>query len=227
MSDNSFPVANTGGNQQEPSTALVDPNATGGAQPQAGVQAEAAFADGDDDNRIGGTVGSTMSTQPPANNFKGRVNEFVHNGEILRKLIILGFLVLFVTGAIFGLLSLQSSNEAASQRTLGRYTDEEIGPVLDFLSLQGFNYTLRGDSISVPMEDYEKVREAMLRNNIAVHKIAEQDAIIDNRNPTAAGEVPSRFYYPTDEQALNQENYQAAVDRHGGTDDINTPLWWE
>ena len=182
MSDNSFPVANTGGNQQEPSTALVDPNATGGAQPQAGVQAEAALADGDDDNRIGGTVGSTMSTQPPANNFKGRVNEFVHNGEILRKLIILGFLVLFVTGAIFGLLSLQSSNEAASQRTLGRYSEEEIGPVLDFLSLQGFNYTLRGDSISVPMEDYEKVREAMLRNNIAVHKIAEQDAIIMRDN---------------------------------------------
>ncbi len=57
--------------------------------------------------------------------------------------------------------------------------------------------------------------------------LPEQDAIIDNRNPTAAGEVPSRFYYPTDEQALNQENYQAAVDRHGGTDDINTPLWWE
>lgn len=54
-----------------------------------------------------------------------------------------------------------------------------------------------------------------------------QDKIIDNRNPTAAGEVPSRFYYPTDEQALNTAHYQEAVNRHGGTDDINTPLWWE
>lgn len=54
-----------------------------------------------------------------------------------------------------------------------------------------------------------------------------QDEIIDNRNPTAAGEVPSRFYYPSDEQALNTANYEAAIARHGGTDDINTELWWE
>ena len=202
MSDNSFPVA-AAPNQQESSTALVDPattapganNAAGAAgsgaasnQAQAsaqtvGAQSDSSYFDDDDNsNRIGGTVGNTVNSIPTATSFKGRVNEFVHNGEILRKLIILGFLVLFLTGAVFGLLSLQASNEAASQRSLGRYSPEEIGPVLDFLSLQGFNYSIRGDSVLVPVEDYERVREAMLRNGVAVNKIAEQDALIMQDN---------------------------------------------
>lgn len=201
MSDNSFPVA-AAPNQQESSTALVDPattapganNAAGAAgsgaasnQAQAsaqtvGAQADSSYFDDDDSNRIGGTVGNTVNSIPTATSFKGRVNEFVHNGEILRKLIILGFLVLFLTGAVFGLLSLQASNEAASQRSLGRYSPEEIGPVLDFLSVQGFNYSIRGDSVLVPVEDYERVREAMLRNGVAVNKIAEQDALIMQDN---------------------------------------------
>ena len=202
MSDNSFPVA-AAPNQQESSTALVDPattapganNAAGAAgsgaasnQAQAsaqtvGAQADSSYFDDDDNsNRIGGTVGNTVNSIPTATSFKGRVNEFVHNGEILRKLIILGFLVLFLTGAVFGLLSLQASNEAASQRSLGRYSPEEIGPVLDFLSVQGFNYSIRGDSVLVPVEDYERVREAMLRNGVAVNKIAEQDALIMKDN---------------------------------------------
>ena len=201
MSDNSFPVA-AAPNQQESSTALVDPattapganNAAGAAgsgsasnQAQAsaqtgGAQADSSYFDEDDSNRIGGTVGNTVNSIPTATSFRGRVNEFVHNGEILRKLIILGFLVLFLTGAVFGLLSLQASNEAASQRSLGRYSPEEIGPVLDFLSVQGFNYSIRGDSVLVPVEDYERVREAMLRNGVAVNKIAEQDALIMQDN---------------------------------------------
>ena len=57
--------------------------------------------------------------------------------------------------------------------------------------------------------------------------LPEQTPVLDNRNPTAAGEIPSRFYYPEDEQALNMNNYQEAVDRQGGTDDINSKLWWE
>ena len=57
--------------------------------------------------------------------------------------------------------------------------------------------------------------------------LPQQDDIIDNRNPTAAGEIPSRFYYPSDEQALNTANYEEAINRHGGEDNINTELWWE
>ena len=50
---------------------------------------------------------------------------------------------------------------------------------------------------------------------------------LDNRNPTAPGEVPSRFYYPETEQAVNITNYNAAIKAQGGSDDINTKLWWE
>ncbi len=183
MSDNSFPVA-AGGNQQDPNaTALVDPATTAPAQTVAQAADEAIPELGADDNRIGGTVGSTMNAAPAANNnLKGRVNEFLHNGEILRKLIIMGFLVLFLTGAIFGLLSLQSSTQSQSLRSLGRYSPEEMGPVLDFLSLQGYNYTLNGDNILVDVADYNTVREAMLRNGVAVNRIAEQDALIMRDN---------------------------------------------
>lgn len=49
----------------------------------------------------------------------------------------------------------------------------------------------------------------------------------DNRNPSAPGEVPSRFYYPESEQAVNGTHYKEAIDMQGGTDNINTKLWWE
>lgn len=187
MSDNSFPVAANGNQQGQNSTALVDTNAydAGQAQNTDQVSADAVQdrQDGDDsENRIGGTVGNTVNTEPQPTDFKNRLGEFLRNGEILRKLIILGFLVLFLTGAVFGLLSLQANNSAASQRSIGRYTPEELGKVIDFLSLQGFNYTLNGDSVLVHVDDYAMVREAMLRNGVAINKIAEQDALIMKDN---------------------------------------------
>ena len=181
MSENSFPVA-AGSNPQEPGTALVNQADQNPDDLNRTNNVDSDNVDGDDgvvnNNRIGGTLGSTVNSPPAASTFKGRVSEFLRNGEILRKLIILGFLVLFLTGAVFGLLSLQSSSQLQSQRSLGRYTPEELGKVIDFLSLQGFNYTLNGDSILVHVDDYNKVREAMLRNGVAVNKIAEQDALI-------------------------------------------------
>ena len=57
--------------------------------------------------------------------------------------------------------------------------------------------------------------------------LPRQTMPLDNRNPTASGEVPSRFYYPETEQAVNREQYDAAIQQQGGKDDINTPLWWE
>lgn len=187
MSDNSFPVAANGNQQGQNSTALVDTNAydAGQAQNTDQVSADAVQdrQDGDDsENRIGGTVGNTVNTEPQPTDFKNRLGEFLRNGEILRKLIILGFLVLFLTGAVFGLLSLQANNSAASQRSIGRYTPEELGKVIDFLSLQGYNYTLNGDSVLVHVDDYAMVREAMLRNGVAINKIAEQDALIMKDN---------------------------------------------
>lgn len=186
MSDNSFPVA-AGSNPQENNNALVDPATTPPPQNQTVAQAaDEAIPENDGDdgegNRIGGTVGNTVHSAPAPAGFKGRVTEFLHNGEILRKLIILGFLVLFLTGAVFGLLSLQASSEAQSQRSIGRYNPEELGQVIDFLSLQGYKYRLNGDMITVDVNDYQAVREAMLRNGIAIHKIADDPALIMQDN---------------------------------------------
>lgn len=41
------------------------------------------------------------------------------------------------------------------------------------------------------------------------------------------GIMPSRFFYPTDVQINNSENYQNAIELLGGTDDINTKVWWD
>lgn len=57
--------------------------------------------------------------------------------------------------------------------------------------------------------------------------LPEQDALLDNRNPSDPGGIPSRFYYPEDEQALNGTHYKEAIARQGGTDNINSKLWWE
>ena len=38
--------------------------------------------------------------------------------------------------------------------------------------------------------------------------------------------MPSRFYYPTDVQISNTDNYNEAVQNMGG-DDINTHVWWD
>lgn len=39
-------------------------------------------------------------------------------------------------------------------------------------------------------------------------------------------EYPSRFEYPSKEQALNAASYQAAISNQGA-DEITTPVWWE
>ena len=58
--------------------------------------------------------------------------------------------------------------------------------------------------------------------------LPEMEPLIDNRNPTRPGEIPSRFLYPESEQVLNPDSYTAGVKRQtGGKDDINTKLWWE
>ena len=41
------------------------------------------------------------------------------------------------------------------------------------------------------------------------------------------GSVPSRFYYPLDEQTLNGSGYATGLDALGGADGLNTKLWWD
>ena len=37
--------------------------------------------------------------------------------------------------------------------------------------------------------------------------------------------VPVRYIYPLEEQSLNTANRADAVQRQGGTDDLNTKMW--
>lgn len=52
-------------------------------------------------------------------------------------------------------------------------------------------------------------------------ELPKTDAMANN------GEMPSRFYYPTDVQISNAANYQEAVQMLGGSDDINARVWWD
>ncbi|EFA44222.1 hypothetical protein HMPREF0645_1376 [Hallella bergensis DSM 17361] len=57
--------------------------------------------------------------------------------------------------------------------------------------------------------------------------LPKQKMPMDNRNPGGASQIPSRFYYPEAEQAVNKQQYDAAIQAQGGTDNTNTKLWWE
>ena len=50
------------------------------------------------------------------------------------------------------------------------------------------------------------------------------------RTPLASlndGRIPIRFPYPVDEQALNTEAYEEAIDRIGGENSANVGVWWQ
>lgn len=55
-------------------------------------------------------------------------------------------------------------------------------------------------------------------------KLPAFDAISANLN---GGKISSRFIYPTDEQTINKNNYNAQLAIQGGTDDANYKAWWE
>ena len=108
-------------------------------------------------------------------------------------------------------------------------------------------YTIKEDAITT----YLSRPEVIYDNNKALNQIMQQKWLAlfmvgyeawfdylrtglpkqsdprDNRNPSAPNEVPSRFYYPESEQAVNGIHYKEAIDLQGGTDNINSKLWWE
>lgn len=161
MADNDFPIANTnqnGGN----ALAISNPEADSSTELTAdSMQVHDSAVDNenaknDDKEESHKTTGSKWK-------------DFFQNGEVLRRLIILGFLVLFLTAALFILLTINSTNTKESYRELGTYSPQEIGPVLDFLDLQGFDYTLNGgDTVLVNVQDFAAIREKMLRQGIGV-----------------------------------------------------------
>lgn len=165
MADNGFPVAQ-GGQEQDTSSALTttDSSQSKDLVAQNTESMPAVGADEDVD---------TSKTS----SLKG----FFKDGEMVHRLIILGFLVIFVAAIIFAVISFSSSGKSPeSERRLGQYSTQDIGSVLDFLENEGYKYRLSGNTISVDVKDYNEITEKMLRKGIALpqEKTDEGDQII-------------------------------------------------
>lgn len=52
-------------------------------------------------------------------------------------------------------------------------------------------------------------------------------ALIPGANNLNAGKIPTRFLYPSEEQALNNENFKKALTSNGGVDNTNIKGWWD
>lgn len=72
------------------------------------------------------------------------------------------------------------------------------------------------------MEPYYEVRRWYFESGNSFEGIPFLDASCGNLNGDA---LPLRFLYPGEEQSLNSENYQAAVQALGGTDSQNATTW--
>ncbi len=165
MADNGFPVAQ-GGQEQDTLSALTttDSSQSKDLVAQNTESMPAVGADEDVD---------TSKTS----SIKG----FFKDGEMVHRLIILGFLVIFVAAIIFAVISFSSSGKSPeSERKLGQYSTQDIGSVLDFLENEGYKYRLSGNTISVDVKDYNEITEKMLRKGIALpqEKTDEGDQII-------------------------------------------------
>lgn len=165
MADNGFPVAQ-GGQEQDTSSALTttDSSQSKDLVAQNTESMPAVGADEDVD---------TSKTS----SIKG----FFKDGEMVHRLIILGFLVIFVAAIIFAVISFSSSGKSPeSERKLGQYSTQDIGSVLDFLENEGYKYRLSGNTISVDVKDYNEITEKMLRKGIVLpqEKTDEGDQII-------------------------------------------------
>lgn len=165
MADNGFLVAQ-GGQEQDTSSALTTTDSS---------QSKDLVAQNTESMP---TVGADEDVDTSkTSSIKG----FFKDGEMVHRLIILGFLVIFVAAIIFAVISFSSSGKSPeSERKLGQYSTQDIGSVLDFLENEGYKYRLSGNTISVDVKDYNEITEKMLRKGIALpqEKTDEGDQII-------------------------------------------------
>lgn len=166
MADNDFPVPQQGAEQ---STALAT---TSGGETESDSTEVAAPSE----DSVGSSATAGLDDKPGF--FKG----FFKDSEMVHRLAILAFLVIFVAAIIFALMAFTSSNKSVeTERKLGQYSTEDIGQVLDFLAEANFRYRLTGNNtIVVDATQYNDITEQMLRRGIAVprEKTDDGDKII-------------------------------------------------
>ncbi len=152
MSENGFPVAPGTGNQGESNLP-----ATTDASEASSSELEST------------DTGTAVNTSLPEKH--SAIKSFFKDGEMVRRLVILIFLVIFVAGIIFAVISFTSTSTRApdTERKLGQYSSQEIGNVLDFLDTEGFKYKLsNNNTIIVDASEYSEITEQMLRKGIAL-----------------------------------------------------------
>ncbi len=156
MSENGFPVAP--GKQE------------GSNLPATSENEEAASSD------IESTEPARMPTDIPKK--PSAIKGFFKDGEMVRRLVILVFLVIFVAGIIFAVITFTSTGGKSpdTERKLGQYSSQEIGSVLDFLDTEGYKYKLSGNNtIIVEASEYSAITEQMLRKGIALPQESTDD----------------------------------------------------
>ncbi|MGN0901899.1 MAG: flagellar basal-body MS-ring/collar protein FliF, partial [Succinivibrio sp.] len=171
MADNEFPVA-PGGQQNVPedgaSTAVTTTSHNSGDESKDLVPAAQST-----DVAVSGDDGLPEQ--------RSGIKSFFSDGEMFHRLIILAFLVIFVAAIIFAVFSFTSGSKSPeSQRTLGQYSPNQIGQVLDFLDNEGYKHTLSRNTIFVEAKEYNEITEKMLRQGIALpaEKTDDGDKII-------------------------------------------------
>ncbi|MGN0909591.1 MAG: flagellar basal-body MS-ring/collar protein FliF [Succinivibrio sp.] len=167
MADNDLPVP-TGAQAPGSGVPAVTGGATGtavAAAGQAAPAASAAEASAAADSGAGAKQGAFRR-------FIAFLSDFIHNGDVLHRIMLLGFLAIFLAVIIFTVFSLHggSSSAPATERQLGTYSPQEIGKVLDFLDNGGYKYRLSGEAIFVDASKYSDITSQMLRQGIALPK---------------------------------------------------------
>ena len=123
MADNGFPVTSSSSQENENSLAPVESSEKQSGSSDIVVSSEPneQFSPVETDN---------SSVEEKSSGIKS----FFKDGEMIHRLILLGFLVIFIAGIIFAVFSFTgSSNTPDTQRRLGQYSSQDIGPVIEFL----------------------------------------------------------------------------------------------
>ena len=160
MADNGFPVTSSSSQENENALAPVDSNdkQSGSSDLVVSSEPNEQFSPVETDN-------SSVDEKSSG------IKSFFKDGEMIHRLILLGFLVIFIAGIIFAVFSFTgSSNAPDTQRRLGQYSSQDIGPVIEFLKTEGYKYKLSNNTVIVDANEYDSIVEKMLIQGIAIPK---------------------------------------------------------
>ena len=152
MSENGFPVAPGTGNQE------------GSNLPTTTDASEASSSELESTD-----TGTAVNTSLPEKH--SAIKSFFKDGEMVRRLVILVFLVIFVAGIIFAVISFTSTSTKApdTERKLGQYSSAEIPPwsiKQRSLGQAGDRCSLVGSTPTLPSATWLKADSRLALSNV-------------------------------------------------------------